>query len=250
MIPDCGAELLIAFDDLHEFQHPGPDLRQVIRAPPRPELDIVSEVVPDKLDLAHVGPGVTHADLVQRELAVRVDLLLREEILARLVVVNPPDAVGANRESVHVSLDLNRAFKIERKGKESLDGDGVITIERLVSRVVIGQAALAEGSIRRWLVVRAREPHALRPLPLPEVTEGRDQLLERQPAAPHELLIERLQGFVDTAAHEELDRLRLVRGLDAIQIVVAVLTRARLVQRQPAMRVGGHCDLPCHGSGA
>ena len=208
------------------------------------------QVVPDQLDLAHVGPRVAHADLVERELAIRVDLLLREKILARLVVVNPPHAVGAHRESVHVSLDLNLAFRIERKDQESLDGDGVIAIERLVSCVVVGEAPLAEGSVRRRLVVRTWEPHGLRPLLLPVVTEGGDQLLERQPAAPHELPVQRLQGLMDTAAHEELDRLSLVRGLDAIQIVVAVLARARLVERQPAMRVGGHCDLPCHGSGA
>src|SRR5207247_956484 len=89
------------------------------------------------------------------------------------------------------------AFRIERKDQESLDGDGVIAIERLVSRVVVGQATLAEGSVRRRLVVRTWEPHGLWPLLLPVVTERGDQLLERQPAAPHELRVQ--SGHVEGA---------------------------------------------------
>src|SRR5439155_6119588 len=34
MSPDCGAELLIALDDLHQLQHTAPDFRQIIRAAP------------------------------------------------------------------------------------------------------------------------------------------------------------------------------------------------------------------------
>src|SRR5439155_1162722 len=81
-----------------------------------PHLLVEGEIVPDELDaVGQQRVAALHADLVEGELPVLVENLLGGEPAARLVVMDPPDAIAGDGQAIDVALERDAPGRIERQ---------------------------------------------------------------------------------------------------------------------------------------
>ena len=127
----------VGLDRLDEAEGLRLELTQRFGRAPRAELEVVGGVVPDQLDVARVaGKVALHPDLVERELAVGIGVLLGGEPLAGLVVADLPRALARDGEPVDVALQPPLARLVEREQDAPLHRHRPLLIEGLIARML------------------------------------------------------------------------------------------------------------------
>src|SRR5438132_270111 len=95
---------------------PSLELAERLRRAGGPHLLVEGEIVPDELDaVGQQRVAALHADLVEGELPVLVENLLGGEPAARLVVMDPPDAIAGDGQAIDVALERDAPGRIERQ---------------------------------------------------------------------------------------------------------------------------------------
>jgi hypothetical protein len=204
--------------------------------------------VPDQVHPLRVRMLLLDPDLVERELAVRVEPGSRGQRSPGLVVVDLVVARRTAHQPVDHAADAVAPGGIEREQDRLFDAHGLAQVERVVAAVVVREAANADRVVVRRLGAVARDGHPLVPGRLPVALEALvDPVQAGGASVAADVVIEPLQDLVHPPAQEALDAL----GLDgsAVDIPEAELPRAILVGAEPRMAVRLH-ELPREAPGA
>ena len=178
------------------------------------------------------------ADLVQRELAVLVEFLLRRHPAAGLVVVDLDGAVGRAHDAVDDAPHAVATVAVEREADVLLDAEALVAVEGIVAAIVVAEAALAVLAVDLGRVLGAHDAHALGlELLLPVGAEALEHLRQRRHDATLDETVQLLDHFVDALADEGLDRLGVDRSL--LDVAVVELLLALLEAGQPRVAVDG-----------